>query len=218
MEQDAFERMQNSRMYRFFECLYRLFQINLCMILLALCGLAVFGLFPAMFAAAAYFNDVFEGKEGKVLQSMFGYFRQYFWTGNILMLIYVPAFAMGLYTVYGQELNTMLYLVLFCWLIGAVVLRWYLPAVTVLYQEFGIRKKILFSLVVSCHRWMMTLLFLIFHVVWLYAVLLAPQIMMFIVFSTPVWFTLWRVKKTMKPDSFYDPLAEEDETGEGHYE
>ena len=78
MEQDAFERMQNSRMYRFFECLYRLFQINLCMILLALCGLAVFGLFPAMFAAAAYFNDVFEGKEGKVLQSMFGYFRQYF--------------------------------------------------------------------------------------------------------------------------------------------
>ena len=45
----------------------------------------------------------------------------------------------------------------FCWLIGAVVLRWYLPAVNVLYPEFSVKKKILFALVVACSRWMMTL-------------------------------------------------------------
>ena len=218
MEQDAFERMQNSRMYRFFECLYRLFQINLCMLLLAICGLVMFGLFPAMFAAAAYFNDVFEGKEGKVFRSMFGYFRQYFWIGNILMLIYVPAVAFGFYGVYGRELNTAAYLILFCWLIGAVVLRWYLPAVNILYPEFSVKKKILFALVVSCNRWTVTLSFVVFHVAWLYAALLAPQLMMFILFSAPAWFTQWRVKKVMKPDSFYDPLAEEEETGGGQYE
>ncbi len=218
MEQDAFERMQNSRIYRFFEFLYMLFQINLCMLLLTLCGMAVFGLFPAMYAAAAYVNDVFEGKEGKVFRSMWGYFRKYFWTGNLLMLLYAPAVALGFYAVFGRELNTAVYFLLFCWLIGAVVLRWYLPAVNVLYPEFSVKKKILFALVVACSRWMMTLLFLVFHVAWLYAVLLAPQLMMFIAFSTPVWFTLWRVKKAMKPESFYDPWAEEEETGGGHDE
>lgn len=215
MELDAFERVQNSRIYRFFECLYRMVLVNLCMVLLSLCGLAVFGFFPAMLAAAAYFNDVFEGREGKVLSVMFGYFKQYFLIGNLLMLIVVPAVALGFYSIYGQELNTFLYLILFCWLILALVLLWYLPAVTVLYPEFKNKKKLLFSLVASCDRWAITLLFLVLSVAWLYIVLLMPQLMMFIMFSAPVWFTVWRIKKSLKPDSFYDPLdeEEEDETG-----
>lgn len=211
MELDAFERVQNSRLYRFFECLYRLVLVNLCMILLSLCGLVVFGLFPAIYAAAAYFNDVFEGKEGKVLRSMFGYFKQYFLAGNLLMLIYVPAVALGFYSIYGQELSTILYLLLFCWLILAAVLFWYLPAVSILYPEFKTKKKILFSLVMSCDRWVMTILFLAASIAWLYIVLLVPQLMMFIMFSTPVWFCMLRVKKTMKPDSFYDPMRMEEE-------
>lgn len=211
MEQDAFERLQNARFYRFFESLYRMVLVNLCMLLLSLCGLVVFGLFPAMFAAAAYFNDVFEGKEGKMLQSMFGYFKQYFWIGNLLMVIYVPAVALGLYSVYGRELNTAIYLVLFFWLIAATVLLWYLPAVNVLYPQFQIKKKLLFSLVVSCGRWVMSLLFLAVNIAWLYIVLLMPQLMMFILLSAPVWFCTWRIKKVMKPDSFYDPLKEQEE-------
>lgn len=211
MELDAFERVQNSRLYRFFECLYRLVLVNLCMILLSLCGLVVFGLFPAIYAAAAYFNDVFEGKEGKVLRSMFGYFKQYFLAGNLLMLIYVPAVALGFYSIYGQELSTILYLLLFCWLILAAVLFWYLPAVSILYPKFKTKKKILFSLVMSCDRWVMTILFLAASIAWLYIVLLVPQLMMFIMFSTPVWFCMLRVKKTMKPDSFYDPMRMEEE-------
>lgn len=214
MELDAFEKMQGSRFYRFFESLYRMVLVNLCMILLSLCGLVAFGLFPAMFAAAAYFNDVFEGKEGKVLKSMFGYFKQYFWIGNLLMLIYVPSVALGLYAVYGKELATAVYLVLLCWLIVAAVLLWYLPAVNVLYPDFSIKKKILFSLVVSCGRWIMTIVFVAVSVGWLYAVFLMPQLMMFILLSAPVWFTVWRIKKTMKPDSFYDPLKEEEESGD----
>lgn len=211
MELDSFERMQNSRFYRFFESLYWMVLVNLCIVLLSLCGLAVFGLFPAIFAAAAYFNDVFEGKEGKVLKSMFGYFKQYFWVGNFMMLIYVPAVALGLYSIYGQELNTAVYLALFCWLIAAAALLWYLPAVCVLYPEFKIKKKILFSLVMSCDRWVMTILFLAASIAWLYIVLLIPQLMMFILFSAPAWFCMWRIKKTMKPDSFYDPLKEKEE-------
>lgn len=213
MEQDAFERLQNARFYRFFESLYRMVLVNLCMLLLSLCGLVVFGLFPAIFAAAAYFNDVFEGKEGKVLKSMFGYFKQYFWSGNLMMLIYVPAVALGLYAVYGRELNTAVYLVLFFWLIAAIVLLWYFPAVNVLYPEFGLKKKILFSLVMSCGKWVMTLVFLAVNIAWIYIVLLIPQLMMFILFSAPVWFCVLRIKKAMKPDSFYDPLKEQEESG-----
>lgn len=215
MELDAFERMQNSRFYRFFDCLCRLVFVNICMILLSLCGLVVFGLFPAMFSAAAYLNDVFEGKEGKMLPSMFGYFKQYFFMGNLLMIFFVPAVAFGFYTIYGQELNTLLYLILFCWLILALVLLWYLPAITTLYPEFSNKKKILFSLVVSCDRWLMTLLFLALSIGWLYIVLLLPQLMMFILFSTPVWFSVWRIKKTLKPDSFYDPLKADEEPEPG---
>lgn len=211
MELDAFERMQGSRFYRFFECVSRLILVNLCMVLLSLCGLVAFGFFPAMFAAAAYFNDVFECKEEKMLPSMFRYFRKYFWIGNLLMVITVPTIALGFYIIYGRELNTFAYLILFCWIIITMVLYWYLPAVNTLFPEFGMKKKLLFSLVAAGDRWVMTVLFLAANLGWLYVVLLMPQLMMFVMFSVPVWFGVWRIKKALKPDSFFDPLKEIEE-------
>ncbi len=209
MDESAFERMQNTKVFRFFDWVTRLIFVNFCMILLSLCGLVVFGLFPAMFAAAAYFNDVFEGKEGKALSVMFGYFKKFFWIGNLLMLIFVPAVALGLYTIYGPELNTIVCLGIYSWLILAFALLWYLPPVSVLYPEFGLKKKLAFSLVVSANRWVTTLLFLAAGLGWLYAVLLMPQLLMFLMFSVPVWFGIWRTKKALKPESFFDPLKEE---------
>lgn len=211
MELESFERLQESRFYRFFECVSRLISVNLCMALLSLCGLVVFGLFPAIMAAAAYFNDVFECKEGKMLRSMFGYFKQYFWIGNLLMLVTAPAVGLVFYIMYGRELNTFLYLLLFCWIIAAMLLNWYLPAVNVLYPGFRTGKKIAFSLVAAGNRWLLTILLLAVNVGWMYVVLLIPQFMMFVMFSTPVWFGVWRIKKALKPDSFYDPLREEAE-------
>ena len=38
-----------------------------------------------------------------------------------------------------------------------------------------------------------------------------PQLMMFVMFSAPVWFGMWRVKKALKPDSFFDPEKEDGE-------
>lgn len=210
MELDAFERMQGSRFYRFFECVSRLILVNLCMVLLSLCGLVVFGFFPAMFAAAAYFNDVFECKEEKMLSSMFRYFRKYFGIGNVLMLITVPTIALGFYIIYGHELSTFAYLILFCWIIITMVLYWYLPAVNVLFPEFEPKKKFLFSLVAAGDRWVMTILLLAVNLGWLYIVLLMPQLMMFVMFSAPVWFGVLRIKKTLKPDSFFDPEREEE--------
>lgn len=211
MELESFERLQESRFYRFFECVSRLISVNLCMALLSLCGLVVFGLFPAIMAAAAYFNDVFECKEGKMLRSMFGYFKQYFWIGNLLMLVTAPAVGLVFYIMYGRELNTFLYLLLFCWIIAVMLLNWYLPAVNVLYPGFRTGKKIAFSLVAAGNRWLLTILLLAVNVGWMYVVLLIPQFMMFVMFSTPVWFGVWRIKKALKPDSFYDPLREEAE-------
>lgn len=209
MELDTFERMQSSRLYRFFDLMYRLILVNLCMILLSLCGLVVFGLFPAIFAAAAYFNDTMEGRDGKMLSSMFGYFRKYFWIANLQMLITVPTIGIGLYVIYGRELNTFAYLLLFCWIIIGMVLLWYLPAVNVLYPDFSLGKKFLFSLVASCDRFLLTILFLVLDLVWLYLTLLMPQLLMFLIFSTPVWFGTWRIKKALRPDSFFDPEKEE---------
>ncbi len=209
MELDTFERMQSSRLYRFFDLMYRLILVNLCMILLSLCGLVVFGLFPAIFAAAAYFNDTMEGRDGKMLSSMFRYFRKYFWIANLQMLITVPTIGIGLYVIYGRELNTFAYLLLFCWIIIGMVLLWYLPAVNVLYPDFSLGKKFLFSLVASCDRFLLTILFLVLDLVWLYLTLLMPQLLMFLIFSTPVWFGTWRIKKALRPDSFFDPEKEE---------
>ena len=211
MELDAFERMQNSRFYRFFDCVSRLILVNLCMVLLSFCGLVVLGFFPAMFAAAAYFYDVYECNEGKMLPSMFRYFRQYFWIGNLLMVLTVPTVALGFYLIYGRELSTGIYLLLFVWIIVVMLLYWYLPAVNVLYPDFKLGKKLLFSLVAAGDRWILTVIFLAVNLVWLYVLLLMPQLMMFVMFSAPVWFGMWRVKKALKPDSFFDPEKEDGE-------
>lgn len=209
MDENAFERLQNTKFFRFFDWVTKLIFVNFCMILLSLCGLVVFGLFPAIFAAAAYLNDVFEGKEGKVLPAMFGYFKKYFWMGNLLMLIFVPAVGLGLFTIYGPELNTFVCLVIYCWLILAFALLWYLPSVSVLYPEFGVKKKLVFSLVVSANRWATTLLFLAAGLGWMYAVLLIPQLLMFMMFSVPVWLGIWRIKKALKPETFFDVIEDE---------
>lgn len=211
MELDAFERMQNSRFYRFFDWVSRLILVNLCMVLLSFCGLVVLGIFPAMFAAAAYFNDVYECNEGKMLPAMFGYFKQYFWIGNLLMVLTVPTVALGFYLIYGKELNTAIYLLLFVWIIVVMVLYWYLPAVNVLYPEFKLGKKLLFSLVAAGDRWILTVIFLAVNLAWLYVLLLIPQLMMFVMFSAPIWFGMWRIKKALKPDSFFDPERQEAE-------
>ncbi len=211
MELEAFEKMQSSRFYRFFDCVSRLILVNLCIVILSLCGLVVLGLYPALFAAAAYLNDVFECKEGKMLPTMFQYFKKYFLIGNLLMVISVPTVGLGFYIVFGRELNTFAYLILFCWIIVSMVLYWYLPVISVLYPEFKTGKKLLFSLVVSGDRWLLTVLFLALNLVWLYVVLLIPQLMMFVMFSAPIWFGTWRIKKALKPDSFFDPLREDEE-------
>ncbi len=210
MEQDSlFERLQKSPMFRFFELLYKLIMVNLSIILLSVCGLVVFGLFPAILAAAAYFNDVMEGNETRMLSRMFQYFKQYFWIGNLLMIIVVPAVALVFYLMFGPELNMFVYLIIFCWMLAAMILNLYLPAVNVLYPEFKMGKKFLFSLVVAGNRYLLTILFLVLSIGWMYVVLLVPQLMMFVVFSVPVWFCMWRIKKALKPDSFFDPEEEE---------
>ena len=196
-------------MFRFFELLYKLIMVNLSIILLSVCGLVVFGLFPAILAAAAYFNDVMEGNETRMLSRMFQYFKQYFWIGNLLMIIVVPAVALVFYLMFGPELNMFVYLIIFCWMLAAMILNLYLPAVNVLYPEFKMGKKFLFSLVVAGNRYLLTILFLVLSIGWMYVVLLVPQLMMFVVFSVPVWFCMWRIKKALKPDSFFDPEEEE---------
>lgn len=220
MEQDVFERLQGSKLFRFFDVLSKLVLVNLCIVLLSLCGLVVFGIFPAVFAAAAYFNDVMETAiEGKMMSRMFGYFKKYFWIGNLQMLITVPAVVLVFYVMFGQELSTFLYLLLFCFILVAMVLRWYLPAVNVLYPDFKTGKKVVFSLVAACNRYLLTLLFLVLDIAWLYVVLLIPQLMLFVVFSVPVWFGVWRIKKSLCPDTFFDPDKldeEQDETEPSH--
>lgn len=79
-----------------------------------------------------------------------------------------------------------------------------------LFPEFGMKKKLLFSLVAAGDRWVMTILFLAVNLGWLYIVLLIPQLMMFVIFSAPVWFGMLRIKKALKPDSFFDPEREEE--------
>lgn len=205
MERNAFERLQGSRFFRCLDFLCRLVLVNLCILLLSLCGLVVLGLFPAIFAAAAYLNDIFEYKEGKLLPAMFGYFRKYFWIGNLLMALAVPAAAMALYAVYGRELNTFLYLLLFVWMLCAASLCWYLPAVNVLYPEFTLGRKILFSLVASGNRWALTLMLFAAGIVWLTMLLLVPQLLMFVMFSVPACLGMWWIKRALKPDSFFKP-------------
>lgn len=146
-----------------------------------------------------------------MLPAMFGYFKQYFWIGNLLMVLTVPTVALGFYLIYGKELNTAIYLLLFVWIIVVMVLYWYLPAVNVLYPEFKLGKKLLFSLVAAGDRWILTVIFLAVNLAWLYVLLLIPQLMMFVMFSAPIWFGMWRIKKALKPDSFFDPERQEAE-------
>ena len=75
-------------------------------------------------------------------------------------MLTVPTVALGFYLIYGRELSTGIYLLLFVWIIVVMLLYWYLPAVNVLYPDFKLGKKLLFSLVAAGDRWILTVIFL----------------------------------------------------------
>ena len=208
MNEEQFFRMQNSKFYRFFNRVSQIIVVNLCAILVAFCGLIVFGIFPVIFAATAFFNDDLEQKTPKTLSAMFRYFKKYFLIGNVLMLITVGALASGIYIVFcGHELHMVLYLIIMTFMIVAILLNLYLPSVTVLYPEFSLRKKIVFSFVAACDRWKTTMILMILYVIWIYASALLPQFGMWCLFSLVPWFSIFFIKKTLKPETIVDPTA-----------
>ncbi len=208
MNEEQFFRMQNSKFYRFFNRVSQIIVVNLCAILVAFCGLIVFGIFPVIFAATAFFNKELEQRTQKTLPTMFRYFKKYFWIGNALMLITVGALASGIYIVFcGHELHMVLYLIIMTFMIVAILLNLYLPSVTVLYPEFSFRKKFVFSFVAACDRWKTTMILMILYVIWIYASALLPQFGMWCLFSLVPWFSIFFIKKALKPETIVDPTA-----------
>lgn len=207
MNEEQFFKLQNSKVYRFFERLSQLIIVNLCAIAISACGLFVFGLFPVIFAVTAFFNDMLEQRCKRTFSTLFAYFKKYFWTGNLLMLVTVPTIFLAIYMIFGQELNMIVYLVIMTLLIFVLILNLYMPSIVVLYPEFSLKKKIVFSFVAACDRWKTTILLMILYVVWIYAVALIPQFCMFIFLSTIPWFSIWLIKKALKPETILDPTA-----------
>ncbi len=208
MEEDRFMKMQNSMFYRFFDRISQLIVVNCCMIVASLCGLVVFGLYPATFAAAAYFNDQMEGVEQKTFSAIMKYFKQYFLVGNVMMLLTVPTIALGFYAIFfNQNLNMFFYFISITWMITVYLMNLYMPAVNVLYPKFSIGKKLLFSLVAACDKWKTTGLMTIVFVMWILVATVIPQFSMFVMLAVMPWFFTWRVKKALRPDTIVDPTA-----------
>lgn len=208
MEEDRFLKMQNSVFNRFFERVSNLVIVNLCMLVACLCGLIVFGIYPASFAAAAYFNDQMEGKEQKVFPTIMRYFKKYFIVGNVLMLLTVPTIVAGFIVLFFTNINSMLFYLLFItWVITIYLVNLYMPAINVMYPKFTIRKKLVFSAVVSCNKWKLTGIFTVVVALWVCFVAMMPQFAMFFLLSTMPWFTTMMIKKKLQPETIVDPNA-----------
>ena len=207
MNEEQFFKMQNSKLYRFFYRLSSLVITNLFGILISVCGLVVFGVYPVMFAITAFYNDILEQKYRKTFSTLFAYFKKYFWVGNLLMLITVPIVFLGIYMVFGQELGMFAYVLMMTFVILVLILNLYLPSIAVLYPEFSLGKKIVFCFVAACDRWKTTVLLMILYVVWIYGTALMPQLCMFALLSTMPWLSIFMIKKALKPETIIDPTA-----------
>lgn len=208
MEEDRFLKMQNSVFNRFFERVSNLVIVNLCAFVACLCGLVVFGIYPAIFAAAAYFNDQMEGKEQKVFSTIMKYFKKYFIVGNVLMILTVPTIALGFYVLFFTNINSMVFYIIFItWFITIFLVNLYMPAVNVMYPKFNIRKKIMFSIVVACDKWKITGIYTLATIVWVCFIAVMPQFAMFFLLSIMPWFTTMLLKKKLQPETIIDPNA-----------
>lgn len=208
MNEEQFFKMQNSRFYRFFNRISQIIIINFCALIVSLCGLIVFGIFPAMFAATAFFNDELEQRNPRTLSTMFQYFKKYFWAGNAVMLFTVAALASGIYIVFcGHELHMVLYLIIMTFMIVVLLLNLYFPSVIILYPEFSLKKQVVFSFVAACDKWKTTILLMVLYVAWIYLSALFPQFAMWCLFSLVPWFSIFFIKKALKPETILDPTA-----------
>lgn len=207
MEQEQFSKLQRSALFRFFDRLSHLVIVNFIMILFSIFGLVIFGVYPAIFAAAAIFNEALEQKEGNLLRKFWGFYKKYFVIGNFLMLLTCAVILSGYWLVFKMSTEISIVIsafIYFAFLIIAIaVLIWnlYLPSVIVLYPGFSFKKGMLFSIVAAFSKWKLTLKLLLLYCSWIFVILLFPQIMMFIFLSSFCWFSIWIVKYNLRKDT-----------------
>lgn len=206
--------MQNSWFNRFFERVAQLVKMNFVILIVSLCGLAVFGIYPALFGASAYFNEEMEGRDPQKFPFLFAQFKRFFWKANLLMVLTVLTVVGGFFMVFGTELGMLPYLLIMTLLITVFVLNMYLACVCILYPEFSFGKQLLFSLVAASTKWKSTLLLTVAFGVVVYAVLLLPQFGIFVAFALLPWINMLVIKRALRPETIFHPEDEEEKKPE----
>ncbi len=205
MDTDQFIKMQSSWISRFFDRVAQLVLVNFVMLLVSLCGLGVFGLYPAAFAGSAYFNDCMEGVEKKKFPAIFAAFKRYFWKANALMVVTVLTAILGYFMVFGMELSMFVYLLIMTWIIIVFIVNMYLPAVCILYPEFSFGKQLVFCMVAASTKWKATAILTAARFGVLCALLLLPQFGFFVFLSLMPWLDILVLKKAMRPETIWKP-------------
>lgn len=208
---DQFLKMQDSLFNRICERIAQLVKMNFVMLITSVCGLVVFGIYPALFAGSAYFNDEMEGKNGKKFAATFAYFKQYFWKANLLMVITVLTGILGFWMIFGQELGMVIYLLIMTWIIIVFLLNMYLPAVCILYPDFSFGKQLVFCTVAATTKWKATGILTAASLGITYVLLLMPQFGVFLALSLMPWLNILVLKRALRPETIMVPGQEADE-------
>jgi len=208
---DRFRKMQDSLFNRVCERIAQLVKMNFVMLIISVCGLVVFGIYPALFAGSAWFNDEMEGKVTKKFATTFTYFKRYFWKGNVLMITTVLTGFLGFWMVFGRELSMFAYLLIMTWIIIVFLLNMYLPAVCILYPDFSFGKQLVFCTVAATTKWMATAILTAASLGLTYLLIVMPQFGMFLFMSLMPWLNMLVLKKAMRPETLLRVDEEENE-------
>ncbi|MCD8021686.1 MAG: hypothetical protein LUF30_01410, partial [Lachnospiraceae bacterium] len=121
-----------------------------------------------------------------------------------------PTVLAGLYLFLGEEVSMYYYLSGFFWMILVALLNGYLPAVSALYPDFTLGKKLAFSLAVAFTKWYWSLALVAFGAAWVYLVLLMPQLFGFVLLSVPAAVGMWVGRKALLLKGLEDKVKDEE--------
>lgn len=208
---DQFLKIQNSWVNRFCDRVAELVVMNFVMLIVSVCGLLVFGIYPAMFAGSAYFNICMERKNPKKFAFVFDGFKKFFWKANALMLLTVVTGFLSFWLLFGRPLGTFACLLIMTWIIILFLLNMYLPAVCILYPDFSFGKQLVFCTVAATTKWKATAILTAASFGVIYAFLVLPQFGIFLFLSLMPWLNILVLKKALRPETIVKEGEEESE-------
>lgn len=183
----------NGSLYGACDWLYKIVSLNFTMLIFTVMGLGLFGFFPSVFAGISLIRQWKKSENPPLFNYFWKEYKKYFLIGNLLAITILILGFLAFFNFSIIMLNKSQIIVflgyLFCFFLGLIIicLGVYFPFMFIYYEQMNYKRAISLSVFFGLGKPLTTFPILFLLAGNIFFSLLMPQLMIFCVFSLPIF-------------------------------